>query len=706
MPIWAQDVGNANEGLEEIIVTAEKRPQDAQKTAISITTISGEEIRERGDNQLSTVLQNVPSLSIQTTSQGGNIYIRGVGTNGDSNSVDPTVATSIDGVYSARSERISAAMYDISRVEVLRGPQGTIYGRNADGGAVNVVSNGPQIGNDDGRVNLQVGNYNLRHIDAAQNLSLTDDLAIRVAGVREKRDGYFSNGGQASDVTGGRLKVLYKPLEAWTLQGLLDYSRQKGKLSTTVPMAGGPWETDSDDPWYVDPTHPADTIDFKFVTMAVQSDYDLGWGSLTVIPTLTKSARYVDGNLITGIDSRYNGALNASINRETQKTAEVRLSSPASSAINWVVGYYYLWSDNAPTGNTGTTTVDVTDSNDDTIALYQLNNLGASPSTSKAPFGQITYPLTESLHLTAGARYTQDAKSNATHITSVAIPGYDSGQIVRTANYSSTTYKLGLDYDLAPQSMVYGQVSTGYKAGGFYTAAVPPRAYRPEYLTAYEVGSKNRFLDDSLQVNGSVYYYRYKDLQVQYVNFEGYPLPDAYIPDTVTNSTFSLYIANAGAGINKGAELEVQYKFAAHDQLNASYSYTDARYGDFDATRYPSLVSLNGQPMAMTPRNSATFGYQHDWAVFGGKLSAQANTKLSSSYWASITTRDNGYSFQKAYTRSDASVTFNSSGDRWSLSGWVKNIEDKAQLQYGEYPLYRAVVNSPRTFGVNASIAY
>src|ERR1700677_244316 len=157
----------SSDSLQEVVITAEKRAENAQTTAIAITTISGDAIAAHAENQLDTTLRNVPSLQVQSTPQGGEIYIRGVGANGDSNFIDPSVALSFDGVYSGRSERLAAALYDINRIEVLRGPQGTIYGRDADGGAVNVISNGPVIGDSESRVNLQVGNFDLKHIDAA-----------------------------------------------------------------------------------------------------------------------------------------------------------------------------------------------------------------------------------------------------------------------------------------------------------------------------------------------------------------------------------------------------------------------------------------------------------------------------------------------------------------------------------------------------------
>jgi iron complex outermembrane recepter protein len=715
----------SSDALEEVIVTAEKRTEDVQKTAIAITTISGEDIAKHAENELDTALRDVPSLQVQSTPQGGEIYIRGVGANGDSNYIDPSVALSFDGVYSGRSERLAAALYDINHIEVLRGPQGTIYGRDADGGAVNVVSNGPVIGSDESRVNVQAGNYALVHVDAAQNIAVNDQLAFRIAAEREDRHGYFTNDGYASHVGGFRIKGLYLPTENLSIELLYDYSHQTGHWATTVaadgPFAGPPpfvFNSTSDycagpnggwlnaqpnNRWYVDPCHPADTIDYKFETAALQLVYKMPWATLTVIPTYTHDSRSDLTNLVVGDDPFFGGALAPNFDAEDQKTGEVRLSSPESSSVKWVVGYYYLWTNNGATFS-GTTPFTGTVGGANTN-LFNTTDLDSPATISKAPFGQVTYPLTDTFRVTGGVRYTQDSKSEAVNVVSVAVPGYNSGVEVASLKSSATTYKAGVEFDAAKDSMLYAQVSSGYKAGGFDTTATPPTSYQPEHVRAYEVGSKNRFLDGSLQINADVYYYQYSDLQVQYsTSLTAFlPIPAAYIPAGAVYSYFQQFVANGGAGINKGAELELRYRFTPSDEVGIIGTYTDAHYGNFTE---PQLAGLNGERIAATPENTAILNYQHDWLLAGGKLSAQADTKLSSSYFSSVNNRTvNSYGFQPAYTRSDASVVYQAA-KLWSVSGWVKNLENKGQLQYGDFPLSRVVVNFPRTYGFNASLRF
>jgi iron complex outermembrane recepter protein len=713
------------DALQEIIVTAEKRPADAQKTAIALTALSGEDLSKHAENELDTSLRGVPSLQVQSTPQGGEIYIRGVGANGDSNFIDPSVALSFDGVYSGRSERLAAGLYDINHIEVLRGPQGTIYGRDADGGAVNVISNGPIIGSSETRINLQLGNYDLAHIDAAQNISVNDQLAFRIAAEREDRHGYFTNDGYSSHVGAFRVRGLYQPNDDLSIQLLFDYSHQSGHLATTVAAPGtflgppaavfnsqsdycagpdGGWlDAEPGNAWYVDPCHPADTIDYKFETAAVQVDYSMSWATLTFIPTYTYDRRADQTNLVVGDDPFFGGALMSTVAAEDQKTGEIRLTSPAASSIRWVVGYYYLWTNNGGTFS-GTTPYSGSVGGV-TETLFSVTSLDAPATTSKAPFGQITVPVTDLFRVTGGLRYTQDAKAESVNVVSNAIPGYNSGVETAHQDSSATTYKAGVEFDAAKKSMLYAQVSTGYKAGGFDTTATPPSTYRPEHVTAFEVGSKNRFLDDTLQINADVYYYRYTDLQVQFVDPESsvLPIPAAYIPAGATYSYFQQFVANGGQGTNKGVELEIRYRFTPNDELDISGAYTNAHYGNFAEAQ---LSALNGERIAATPENTGFFNYQHDWKFSGGKLSAQADSKVSSSYFASVNNRgSNAYGFQKAYTRSDASIIWEGPSF-YSVTLWVKNLENKAQVEYGDDPLNRIVVSFPRTYGANLNLRF
>ena len=704
------DAAKLQQQLQEVVITAEKRVTVAQKTPISITTLSGAELQQRGETELDHALRDVPSLQIQGTPQGGEIYIRGVGANGDSNFIDPSVALSMDGVYTARSERLAAPLYDIARIEVLRGPQGTLYGRNADGGTVNIISNDPTFDGFHAGLNIQSGNFDLRHADGYVNLPVDDQLAFRIAGLIEDRNGYFSNGGYSSHVRGMRMKGLYEPSSKLTLKALVDYSHQYGPLATTVPVAGalpppfpaGGWATEPGNPWYVDSYHPADTTDFKFLTSALEIDYAMPWATLTLNPTYSHNTRYFLSNLVTG---DYFPPLTVYDYEEDQYTLDARLSSPESSSpLRWVGGFYYLWTNDSELPGVATNQP-ATLADGTSVNLFNSYSAGAPATTSVAGYGQVTYSLTDRFRLIGGLRYTTDQKSQAVEVVSDYIPGYDSGKIVATSRWSAWTYKAEAEYDVAAQSMLYAEIANGYKAGGYDTTAVPPKSYSPETVTDFEVGSKNRFLDDSLQVNAGLYLYHYQNLQVQYnpAASPPLPIPAAYIPSGASYSYFQQYIANGGDAVNKGGELEVKYRFTRYDELDLGIAYTDAYYGRFSD---PNLAGLSGEAMAATPRWTATPSYSHSFPLGVGLLTLQADSKLSSSYWSSVNNRGSRpFSFQSGYTRSDASLLYDSGGF-WSVSFWVKNIENHAQLQFGDFPLNRNIINAPRTYGGNVMLKF
>jgi iron complex outermembrane recepter protein len=690
----AKPVGKA---LQEVVVTAERRSTNVQKTAISIATVSGEEMRSKGQSTLEAVLSDTPAVTVMATPQGGQVFVRGVGSQGDSNWVDAAVSLNLDSVYSGRAERVFSSMYDVNRVEVLRGPQGTLYGRNSTGGSVNVLTNNPGDKFEAG-VNAQLGNYNLQHLDGYLSTPINDMLGLRVAAMREKRDGYFSNGGRASDLTAGRIKLLLKPSRDVSLLATVDSFESNGAGATTVPrqFAGGPpffnWKTDYSDPWQVDPQHPADVQRTRFTTYSLQADVNLGFGTLTVLPAYVTSKRYTETDLVAGLAAP--GAslpLPASTWEETQKTLEVRLASPVSAATKWVVGAYGFQADNVQTGLPPSFPPPTWVSYGTTV-----------PAKSQALFGQLTTPLSDGVRATAGLRYTKDSKTYHYGVRSTALwtgAPYDSGLLAVSNDYSAVTGKLGLEWDLSRQSMMYAQVATGYKAGGF-GIVVPPSAYEPEHLTALELGSKNRFLNNQLQVNGELFHYSYKNYQVMFADSNA-PSP---VPGD-TGSSFVQYVVNAGAGKISGLELESRWRVLTDTELRAAVTYTDAHYGNFAA---PQVQNMNGARVVGTPKWTLSLGVQQSWELADGLLTAGVQTRISDGYPVSLDNSLPGGTFnsqQGSFNKTDLRLSYAPASDRWSVSLWLKNLENSAQTTQA-LPFGRVQITDPRTFGANLSYKF
>lgn len=703
LPVYAASDSEDEFMLEEVTVTAEKREENVQKTAVSITAITGADIRDNAQVTLESVLRDVPALQIQKSPQGGQIFIRGVGANGDSNWVDPSIAITMDNVYSGRAESVFAGMYDLDRVEVLRGPQGTLYGRNATGGTINVITRNPGY-EAEMITNFQAGNYNLLHFDGAANLPLVKDkLAFRLAALRECRDGYFSNGGMASNLTGIRGKLLFEPSEKLTVLLTGDYSNNDSLGTTTVPYehTSGPpifqWEIDPGDPWFVDPQHPADDREDTFKTVSLKVDYDFGWSVATLIPAYTHSSRFVVTDLIAG--TTFGPLPEGTTTEEDQYTIEARLASPSNSDVKWVFGAYYLDTTNQPTE------AQPFSSDYDTYG----NN---RPASSAAAFVQTTYPLTNRFRITGGLRYTYDKKSVDYGIRSIYGPLYDTGLQTAEDDYSAVTYKAGVEYDLKPENLIYAHVSTGYKAGGFNTSSMPPSTYDPETLTAFALGSKNRLFSDRVQINGEAYLYLYDKYQVQFPLQEAQPIPPANIPPGSPATQFAQYVANAETGENYGLDLEIKALLTKQDQVDINFAYQHARYGDLTltpdtppgSTLAPGeAFDLSDTEVANAPEWSGTLGYQHSFYLpNGGFITARAQMRISSGYWVTVEKHlENAY--QESYTRSDANLSYTAPNETWFVSLWVKNIEDDYQ-KTSVMPLYRMTINEPRTYGINFTL--
>lgn len=845
--------------LEEIVVTAEKRAADAQKTAIAITTVSGEEMARKSLQTIKQVLETVPNLQVSSAAQGGIVFLRGIGSNSDSNYVDPDVAVSVDGVYGGRSEGVLNAAFDLQRIEVLRGPQGTLSGRNAIGGAVNVLSADPTH-EFTTTVNAQLGNYSLAHLDAAVNLPVGDSLAFRISGMRETRDGYASNGGWASNLASGRVKALWEagPLK---IVGTAELNTQLGLGETTYPNDSSPffanagsctlnlvtrlqpcattgglngsggyaifnpngtpaispngqpvsfsWPTDPNDPWYVDPYHHANVNNYRFRTFTLNVDWDLGFATATFIPAYYTSHRISTGSLVTGdvqgsvVNTLVNppagspsgtlptvtqtilipyyplaqGAAGTQDFTEKQTTIEARLASNPDSKLIWVIGGLYLDAKNQPT------TIGV-------AATYPAAGTGyitipaERPTKSNSIFAQATYPIVPSFRVTGGIRYNKDSRkfpsglrtvrlpvvnattgaiTNTPFVTgcganvntgglatcaATAIPVIDTGVSYTNASYSATTWKAGVEYDLAEQSMLYADVSTGYKAGGFSIsgAQIP---YKPEYLTSYDLGIKNRFLDNTLQVNANAYYYVFKDYQISTGNVTGSNLlcDPAFTPGVnyttlgicspTANTTSAtavpavasqMWTFNGGTGKTYGVELETQWLFTPSNKLDLNVSYLHARYGVIDTKVNFALDSLSNQVATNAPEWSGNVGLEHYFNFKdGGTLTVRGESKISTSYWNSVNRLDenstvqpqaNGVlypllnsgrtrsaAYQPSYTRSNAYLTYAFADEHWTLGGWVKNIENDAQ-KTNTFGRNRVWLSDPRTYGVNISAKF
>ncbi len=322
------------------------------------------------------------------------------------------------------------------------------------------------------------------------------------------------------------------------------------------------------------------------------------------------------------------------------------------------------------------------------------------------------------MRATAGARFTYEDKSQLGHVycDSTFCPASAAGIRVPfngDRTWKNGSWKAGLEYDVAPESMLYATVSTGFKAGGF-SPILPPNTFGPERLTAYAIGSKNRFFDNRLQVNAEAFYWDYKGQQVSF-------LSSGLVAPGVTGSVF--VTENIGRSTIKGLDLDVEYLLTDRDRVTARVAYMDAKADDFvyrpasvpfsncGITGAPPSVRVDcsGRPLPRAPTWSGSLSYEHTFLLAdSGSLIANLSTRFASESWGSITYLPDH--LQGNYTKSDASLTYYPPSDRWSLAVFVNNIENEAvQTMAGTYALMLVNYKNlqpPRTYGARFTIKF
>jgi iron complex outermembrane receptor protein len=393
--------------IEEIVVTAQKRQESLQRVPIAITTLTGTALKEQGITQPIDLVALVPGLAVSTgNGPVSQIYIRGVGTSTANLFGDNAVAFNVDGVVLARDTGLENQFYDVARVEVLKGPQGTLYGRNATGGAINVITNKPVLDEYQGNLAAETGNYGLLDGNAMLNVPVTDQLAFRIAGRAISRDGYFSDGYDDDKSEALRFRALYQANDDLSILLNADYSTQneKGASGALSPFLNpsNPWLGSSDPQeqavfkTLAKPlplgTPGSDGFDkTRNIGVSAEINWDTALGTVTILPAYR--------SLHDAFLDYEPGFLNNYVETDSQESLEARFASDDSQTFSYVVGAF-LFHDNRTANQYVNQTI-----------TSSLTDITALPDDSEAVFGQAKYKLTDALRLTAGARYTRETKS-------------------------------------------------------------------------------------------------------------------------------------------------------------------------------------------------------------------------------------------------------------------------------------------------------
>ena len=656
--------------LADVTVTAQKIVQPSSKTALSLTAVSGEDLRTAGATTAVGLTNLIPNVQIAPGTSGStDISIRGIGSTNTTEVGDPATAFHIDGVYLGRPQSAGATFYDLERVEVLRGPQGTLYGRNATAGAVNLITNKPGK-KFAGEANLGVGNYGLYSFDGMVNAPVNDQFALRAVVSSSSRDGYlinksatngFGKNRDDADNLSARVHGLVTFNADTKLLLTVDTSRNKGAGPGTVPIAS-----------FLNNTGAAQRTSLTNVNEGRRDDSSTGFAAEFTAQSRVGEFTYLgayrtfDRNNL----SSTNATTSLTNSKFSQTSHELRLASTGKSDLTWVAGLY-LFNEK---GN-----IDATFTNPALANQFGPGNPGVrfiqDPVNSKstAVFGQATYSVTPALRLTAGLRTTSDEKSRDGRTTNLAAT-FNAPSLVNKAkvSYNQSTWKLGADYDLARNVLVYANVATGYKAGGYFDGsnAAGNNTYRPELLTSMEAGIKGRFLDNRLRLSAAVFSYDYKDLQISYVAIN--PL----------SNTIGTITTNAAKAKNTGLELEAKMAVSDSGTVNVALGLLNAKYGDFVfpvIAGRPVAINLAGQQLDKAPNATLTLGYTHDWTLAdGAAVTAYVGTRYSASYQLSNFAVVTPIQYtQPSFTRTDINVTYTAPRDKWYVQGYAKNLENR-----------------------------
>ncbi|PXA93694.1 hypothetical protein DMC18_08280 [Caulobacter sp. D5] len=715
--------GDAVEGgaeLAEVIVTAARQTQNMQKVSAAVQVVGGDELRRQAASNVSQVFASTPSVQVTAQPGGFSIDIRGQGGDMPSGTTQGSVALEFDGVYSILSQSSIVGFFDVDRVEVLPGPQSTRYGPNADGGVVNVITKDPILNDASGAASLSVGNYGLVRGEAAQNLALGDKAALRISAAAIHRDAYLKPIGANAVGQSVRLKFLAQPTDDLTLKLAYQYDHIGGTgpgvepyvMSKVAPYSGDSIN-DASNPWDMgdsstNTTSSDNKADIKQQTLTANLDYRISdWGVFDVTSSYTKVTGketdcYAGGPpWITGGDHTcYQYYQFAPFH---QFSTEARLHNAPGAEILWNLGYYHFdyrrgtynnTSGNVPSGIVG-----------GTIAA----------TTTNALFGELTYPVSERLRVIVGGRQSYDTRE----LKPAGI----------ATNYSRDLhhfdYRLGGEFDVSPTSMAYLTVSTGYRPGGltgYDTTTSKPYTYESEVNTAFELGSKNRFLDNRLQVNADLFYYK----QDGYQNIDTY---HGFVPSTggsactpndarpsCTVPTFNL---DAHA---IGFETQVRFNLTRVDTVGLNATWLKAKFdksqGACATVGAPTTAGcwigyndqgtdallffdVAGAVQPHSPNFAGTLTYRHSFEFpSGASLAVGGEVFYSGGYWVHPVQDASKYGWQPAYTQGGLNASYTPADGPWSLSAYVRNISNYAVKQ-STLPV--TTIGDPRTFGLTLS---
>lgn len=692
----------------DIIVTAQKRAESLQRVPLAISAFSGDTLAQRNIGDLPQIATIVPSVNIQQRLGFGVVTIRGIGFDQLTAGADSSVAIHQDGVYQARPTTALSGFFDVERVEIARGPQGTLYGRNATGGAVNIISRKPTA-EPSGYLDISYGNYNALTAEGALSGPLAGDkILARLAVKIDQHDGYGTNLKTGRDVDSlnsraARLTLEFRPTEDLRVTIAGDVYRQLDSANA-IHLAG-----------FYNPCAPAP------VPAGTRFGCGTSFGG-NVAPNIRDSASNVDpynSRTVYGVAGTVEYELSDNITlrdlvayrhtttdlfadndgtdffvfnigryeRSKAFSNELQLVGDAAR-LKWIVGGYYFHDKVFANGygDFGPATL-----------LDYLFQQGELTTESLAAFGQATYELNDWLSLTAGGRYSHEKKSLFDERLRSGAPRVSPyAGITREVTFSAFTPKVGIEIKPSQALLIFGNVQKGFKSGGFAVGAEAP-AFQPEMLWNYEAGIK--WTSGRDRINLTAFHYDYSNVQVGRVF-------------TVGTTLFTQIQNAAGASIT-GLELESDIGITGNLRADLTASYIDGHYTSY-TTIDPNRVALgpqdlSGNSLPQLSKFSFNLGIQNGWDVGSGRVTLRGEMFHASRYYFSPF---NVASFsQPSYQLYNAFLNY-SDNDHWSASLFMRNIANKTVVAGGFLSStlngspQNVALLAPRTYGVKVGYKF
>lgn len=702
-PVSAQeDEGDDARRLGAVTVTAQRVEENLQDVPVAVTALSAEQLEDKQVLNIRDLTAQVPNINIATntgTASAARIFLRGVGEDESRGAVDQAVGIYVDGVYIGRSVGSLFDVVDLESLEVLRGPQGTLYGRNTIGGAIKLTSVKPQFENS-GKFSATFGNYSRQEFKATGNVQLADSTAFRITGFTRERDGFHElnpNGPLVSnarddvgalDTLAVRASIYHEFSDNWSLLVAVDHTDDR---SDPIPDSAVPGQDADNDIFTIEPLPGTTCPAGGLLPLGCFSDYDQELQSTGVMARVEGNIGGLDFTSISGyreLEDELSTRIGFPYLQETdqnQFSQEFTLGQTGQGPLDWLVGLYFFQED----------------LNLDTVFIFPFSI--ESQTDSFALFGQGTYNVNDQLAITAGLRGTIEDKS---------FDGQGPFGFARTddAEFENISYTVGADYRFNESILGYAKYSTGFKSGGWSPDAFSPTAIflpvEEETLDSFEIGIKSDW-NDTIRINAAAFFNQYEGLQigatVPGLGFTRFNVDETEISgievEGIWQLTDSLQI-NGNLGL-----LDAEYTSLTGDQARGLSNNGAGCPAGVDPTNDAQVISCAlGLDLKNAPEYKATIGALYTQPVYQGELIISADASFEDDSW-SLVANSPAHAFIEIDTLINARVKY--ADDRgWSVAVFGRNLTDEEYYRASSASSFTTYASPPLEYGIELSAEF